>query len=173
VAQHRLNRGGKQAENSRSDEIDKDDKLWWLILRTRRAMRKARSKELLQYGVTPEEAAVLIAANKIGHEATPSKISRWLLREPHSTSGILIRMEKEGLVRKVKDLDKRNLVRVTATEKGQQAYYNVSQKGVIQRIVSALSGEERKQLRTCLDKIQSAALKEAGIASKPPFPPYD
>ena len=97
---------------------DKDYELWWLILHVRRAMRKIRAKELWQYGITPEESAVLVAVKGIGDEATPARIARRLLREPHSISTLLSRMEKKGLVRKDKDLERKNLVRVTLTERG-------------------------------------------------------
>jgi len=97
---------------------DQDYELWWLILHMRRAMHKARARELLQYGITPEESAVLLVIQAIGWRATPSEISRRLLREPHSISGLLRRMEGKGLVKRVKDLDRRNLIRVTITKKG-------------------------------------------------------
>jgi len=45
---------------------DQDYELWWLILQTRRAMYKARARELWQYGITPEESAVLLVIQAIG-----------------------------------------------------------------------------------------------------------
>ncbi len=101
------------------NNMDKDYALWWLILQTRRSMHKARARELFRFGITPEEAAVLFVVSRIGDTATPAEISRWILREPHSTSGLLERMRKDGLIYKVKDLDKKNLVRVLINEKGQ------------------------------------------------------
>ena len=104
-------------------------------------MYKARTRELFQYGITPAEAAVLVIVQAIGEKATPAEISRWLFREPHSISGLLARMEKQGLVRKVKDLDRKNLVRVVITEKGQQAYQQSTKRESIHRIMSSLSEE--------------------------------
>ena len=48
----------------------------------------------------------------IGYRVTPAEISRRLLRESHSISQILNRMENKGLVRWVKDLERKNLVRL-------------------------------------------------------------
>ncbi len=150
---------------------DEDFELWWLILGARRAMHKARARELSQYDITPEEAAVLFVVQTVGRRATPAEISRWLLRESHSISGLIQRMEKEGLVKKVKDLDRKNLVRVAMTEKGQQAYYQSTKRDSVHRIISSISKEERQHLRATLERLRDKALKEIGIAFKPPFPP--
>ena len=87
--------------------------LWWLIRHVRWAMHRARAKELQQYGINTEDASVLFAVNAIGEEATPAKISRFVMREAHSVSGQIARMEKRGLVTKTKDLGKRNWVRIS------------------------------------------------------------
>lgn len=154
-----------------SYDTDVDYSLWWLIVHMRRAMYKARAKELFQYGITPEEAAVLFIVKAIGPRATPAEISRWLLREPHSTSGLINRMEKKGLVRKVKDLERKNMVRVAITEKGQQAHNQSAKRGTIHRIMSALDGDERQQMWEYVRKLRDKAFEETGVVRKPSFPP--
>ena len=156
--------------NSAVYDSDQDYNIWWLILHMRRTMYKARAKELFQYGITPEDAAALFAIHAIGYRATPAEISRWLLRESHSTSELLTRMEKKGLVEKAKDLEKKNLVRVAITEKGEQSYLQSTKRESIHRIMSALSNEECQKLRSCLERLRDKALNELGIARKPPFP---
>jgi DNA-binding MarR family transcriptional regulator len=79
-------------------------------------------------------------------------------------------MEKEGLVRKTKDLERKNLIRVSLTEKGQQAYYQSSRLESVHRIMSSLSEEERQQLSSCLETLRDRALKELGMEQRPPFP---
>ena len=133
-------------------------------------MYRARTKELFQHGITPEEASVLFVVQAIDYKATPTEISRWLLREPHSTLGLLSRMEKKGLVTKSKDLEKKNLVRVAITEKGQQAYEQAAKRESIHRILSSISDDECEHLVACLQLLRDKALEEAGIVDKPPFP---
>ena len=157
-------------ENSHSYETDADRDLWWLLSHAYRAMYKARAKELLQYGITPPEASTLFAIQAIGYRATPAEISRWVLREAHSTSGLLDRMERKGLVRKVKDLERKNLVRVAITEKGQQIYFQTTKRESIHRILSSLSEGKRQQLRAYLETLRDKALEELGIG-KALFPP--
>lgn len=62
---------------------------------------------MYQYGITPEQAGVLFCIKVIGKEATPAKISRYTIREPYTVSAMLNRMERKGLIKKVKDLDRK------------------------------------------------------------------
>jgi len=149
---------------------DRDYKLWVRLHQARHAVYSARDRELRQFGVTTMEAAVLFVVQALGKAATPAEISRWLFREPHTVVGILNRMEKKGLVRRVKDLEKKNWVRVMMTEKGQQAYDQSMKTEELHRIMSSLSEEERQQLSSCLEKVIAKALMELGINRKLPFP---
>jgi len=150
--------------------VDQDYKLWVLLDQAEHAVSKAREKELSHYSITTVQAAVLFIIQAIGNEATPAEISRWLFRKSHSVSGLLSRMEKEGLVRKVKDLDRKNMVRVTLTEKGQQIYRQSNKRRFIRKIMSCLSEEEHQQLTSCLERLRNKAFKELGVNPKPPFP---
>jgi DNA-binding MarR family transcriptional regulator len=148
--------------------MDKDYNLWVLLHQTTDAVIKARQKELDQFDISFIEVGVLVVIQAIGEKATPSEISRRILREPHSVSALLNRMEKKGLVRKTQDLDRKNLVRVSITEKGRQAYDKSTRRKSIYNIISSLSEEERQQLRSCLEKLRSKAFKELVVEPKPP-----
>ena len=106
--------------------VDRDYNLWVLLAHTRQAMFRARQKELREYNISARHAAVLFAIESIGDETTPAEISRWLFREQHSVFEVLRRMEKQGLIRKTKDLDRKNQVRVQLTEKGRETYYQLN-----------------------------------------------
>jgi DNA-binding MarR family transcriptional regulator len=150
---------------------DKDYTLWWLLFQAQDTLFKAREKELRQYGISPEEAAVLFIVQCLDNQAIPSEISRWLFRKPHTVSGILDRMEKKRLVSTTKDLPKKNLVRVSLTDKGEQACDQATKIESIRQIMSSLSEQERQKLRSHLETLRDRALKELGIDTKPPFPP--
>ncbi|MDD5288922.1 MAG: MarR family winged helix-turn-helix transcriptional regulator [Dehalococcoidales bacterium] len=149
---------------------DRDYNLWVLIRQTRDAMIKAREKELAQSGLSSIQAAVLFTLQAIGNEATPAEISRRLVREPHSVSGLLNRMEKQGLIKKLKDLPRKNMVRVTMTEKGQKAYYQSTERTIMHSILSILTEDERKDTWVLLEKLRDKSLKMAGIGYDLPFP---
>lgn len=140
---------------------DQDYRLWVLLNQVRDAILKARQKELNQYNISATQAATLLAIEAIGLKATATEISRRLFLKPHSVAGqagILSRMEKKGLVRRLKDLDRKNLVRVVLTEKGREAYYQSTKQESIRQIVSSLSEEERQQLTSCLHTLRDKAL---------------
>ncbi len=101
-------------------------------MQTRTALVMSRNHDLNRYGITHIEEGILFAIQAIGNKATPSEISRWLLRKPHSIFDVLRRMERKGLIINVKDLDRKNLVRVGMTEKGWQIYSQVKQREAIQ-----------------------------------------
>ena len=137
---------------------DQDYRLWVLLNQVRDAVLKARQKELDQYNISASQAAVLLVIEAIGPKATPAEISRRVFRKPHSVSGILSRMEKKGLVRRLKDLDRKNLTRVVFTEKGREAYYQSTKRESIRQIMSSLPEEERKQLTSSLETLRDKAL---------------
>jgi len=141
-----------------------------LLHQARDALYKAREKELYQYGVSPIGAMALFVIQTVGDKATPAEIARWLFREPHSVTGLVNRMVKEGLVRKARDVDKRNLVKVILTEKGRQVLRQSSESKSIQRILSSLSENEKQQLGLLLEKLRDGAHKDLGISYKMPYP---
>ena len=152
-----------------SSDADTDYKVWSLLGQVAHVALRARQKELHQYGIPLMHATVLYVIHAIGDKATPAEISRWLFREPHSVSALLTRMEKDGLVRKVKDLDRKNLVRVTMTEKGQQVYSQSTNRESIHKIMSSLSEEECEHMMACLETMRNKALEELGVSRKTYF----
>jgi DNA-binding MarR family transcriptional regulator len=152
--------------------MDRNYKLWWLILQTGRALRKIRAKDLGKFGMTPEEASVFFIIRVANRKATPSEISRWTMREKHTISELLSRMEKKGLIRKVKDLERKNKVRVTTTRKGSKYYSKMNSLMTVSQIFNSLSEKELEQMRKTLEKIRNDALTLRG-EGKPPFPVFE
>lgn len=150
---------------------DRDFELWFLLAQARRVLFKVRQKELARYNITSGQSAVLFVIQAVGGKTTLGEIGRWTLREPHSVSELLSRMEKQGLVRKVKELDKKYGIRIVLTEKGREAYYKSTAREYIYEIMSSLSEEERQQLRSCLQKLRDKALILLALEKVVPFPP--
>jgi len=147
-----------------------DYELWVLLEQACHMAQETRERELVRLGITGVQAAVLFAIKAIGDKATPAEISRWTLRESQSTSAILDRMDKAGLIARVKDLQRKNMVRITMTEKGERAYRESMKRKSSQRLLSALSETERQELRSYLERVRNRALRVLGVAYKPPFP---
>ena len=114
------------------DPKDEDFRLWAMIVWTRRAIYRAMAKELQKCGLTVEETAAMFmirAIEAVGSNPIPTEVSRWLFREPHSTSTLLVRMERKGLVKRDKDLRRKNLVRVSLTRKGREFFAKAAEFG--------------------------------------------
>jgi DNA-binding MarR family transcriptional regulator len=142
---------------------DDDQDLWLLLTHARYSIFRAREKELQRYGISPEQAGLLFAVQAMGNKATPGALSRHLLRQPHTVSALVDRMAKKDLIRKVKDFDHKNWVRVEITEKGQKAYEQSTKRSPIHRIIGSLSPEEKKKFRQNLEKIFAKARQEIGM----------
>jgi MarR family transcriptional regulator, organic hydroperoxide resistance regulator len=142
---------------------DEDQDLWLLLTHTRYAVFRAREKELQRYGVSPEQVSLLFVVQALGNKATPAAISRHIIRQPHTVSALVDRMARRGLVKKVKDLDRKNLVRVVMTEKGKKTYELSTKRGPIHRIMGSLNEDEKKDFRDYLQKLLIKARKEIGL----------
>jgi len=142
--------------------------LIWLLFHVRHVLFQARANELAKYGVTPMQATIMFIARSIGDEATPAEISRWLFLKPHSVSGLLTRMERDGLIKKVKDLERKNQVRIVLTEKANGLYRKSVSSRSFHHIMSCLPDEEAKQLEATLQKLRDRALKELSVKWAPP-----
>ncbi len=153
--------------------IDRDYNLWVLLHQVSDIIFNAREAELQQYGFPATQAEVLFVIKAIGDKVTPAQISRMIFRRPHSVSGIIDRMVKAGLVKKTKDLHKKNLIRVTLTAKGEEAYKQALKRKSIPKIMSALSEAERQKLKSLLETLRNKGLKELGIdPKKAPSPKF-
>ena len=124
-----------------------DYTVWTLLQQTAYAMERAWEEELREYGLnSAAEARVLLMVAEAQDPITPAKLSRGLLREPHTISGLLNRMETRGLITKEKNLERANLVRVTLTPEGNAAYAKVKELKTISKILSRLPENTRASL---------------------------
>jgi DNA-binding MarR family transcriptional regulator len=142
--------------------LDKYYRLWLLLSQTRSALFKARQARVGHY-LHPNQATALIAIWAANGQATPAMLARELFLERHTVSELISRMEKKGLVNKNRDEKKRNVVRITITEKGRRIGHQMIQIDFIRQMMSNLTDEQQVQLRTGLTILLKAALNELGI----------
>ncbi|MBN1856999.1 MAG: MarR family transcriptional regulator [Dehalococcoidia bacterium] len=149
---------------------DNDQALWLSIEQARNAIYKARELELEQYGVSTVQAGVMFVVHTMGGRTRPAEIARWLVREPHSISGLLSRMEREGLLRREPDLERKNSVSIVLTEKGMDICNKTFLRESVKQIFTSLSAEEHDELMNLLIRVRDRALKDRRARNKPPFP---
>lgn len=138
--------------------------LWWLLRQVSNLIHKALEDELWQLGCVPYVHIMTLyivkAIEATGIPATPAEISRWVIHEPHTISTRLTHMEKDGLVRKTHDLERKNLVRVSVTDKGEEALRDAMKIRTFTNIISRLSSEDQGCLREHLETMRSNAIDE-------------
>jgi DNA-binding MarR family transcriptional regulator len=132
--------------------------VWRVFRRTNDIMVRIREKDLSRYGLSLRLSSVLYFVNLLGDRATPAEVARRRYRSPNSISNFLIRIERDGLVERHKDLDKKNQVRAILTEKGEQAYRQSTRRESIRRIFRRLSPGEMKQFATYLEKLHARSI---------------
>jgi DNA-binding MarR family transcriptional regulator len=147
-------------------KADKDYTLVTSLLQVADIFVKIRERELLPQNLSATSAAILFLIDAMGKDVTPAKISRMLLREPHSISGILMRMEKQGLIKRAKNMERKNLIRVTLTSKGETALKQAMKKEGVKHVLSKLTEEQRRQLKQSFGALKDAGMKELNLSPK-------
>ena len=158
-------KAGAPAELTTSEEYE----LWSLLGQVNDGMLRARDNELRQFGISSVQVAIIYAIKTLGNAPTQSEIARWVVRKPHTVAAALERMEKQGLIRQVRNAGGRKQVRVEITEKGEDVYRRQhKQRRTISTVLGGITPEEREALRTILRKLRDSTLSE--LVPKPPFP---
>ena len=143
---------------------------WTVLRQTWTAVNKWAEVKLGKVGLTPEKAAVLWLCRDYPGTLTPAEIARMLFRENQTIAGLLNRMEKEGLLKRVPKRKGHPFTEVKMTEKGKKlcdpgvAIY----KTVIQSFASDLSEGDQKELQRLLSVIRKKMMDEMHIESETP-----
>ena len=138
---------------------------WVLLSQTWSAAYKAMERRLAGGGLTPEKLDALWACRAYPGPLIPAELSRVLFRENQTISGLVSRMEREGLVKRVPKGKGQPFTEIQITAKGEE----LCRPGIevamalIARVMSALSPEELEQLQELLRKLRQNTLEELEI----------
>ena len=138
---------------------DQEHRLWILIHQTRDAILKVRDNELSKHGLTATEFGTLHVINIIGSEVTPAAISKCMLRQHHSVTALLKRMEKKGLIMRTRNLEGKPTWQISMTDKGKEAFTESYIKDSLSSVMSVLMEGEKTQLEEYLRKIRDQAIR--------------
>lgn len=153
--------------------MDNDYNLWVLLHQTADAMLRVRQNELNKFDVSTVEVSVLEVLFSSKQGVTPAEISRRIFREPHTVSALLRRMQKKGLLMKTKDLERKNMVRVSIREKGLAVYTETAERESIHKMMFVLSEKECQHLQFLLRTLRLEAFEELAVKIEPPpLPEY-
>jgi len=142
--------------------------LYALFDQTRETLFKAVELELAQYQLSAPQVKILHLLAQHNGRMTLNQLASQTVRELNSISTLISRMQKRGLVKKVKNSGDERLY-VTLTDKGKDIYENTVTEHSIFLIFGALSEKEKKQLASLLAKLQDKARALLGLDFRPPF----
>jgi DNA-binding MarR family transcriptional regulator len=145
---------------------DKDYTLFTFVLQVADLLFKIRERELLPQNLSATAAEILFLVDAMGENVTPAKITRMILREPHSTSGILVRMETHGLIKRTKNMERKNQIRITLTAKGEKALKQAMKLEGATGVIARLSEMQQKQLKATLTALKESGRKELHLSTK-------
>ena len=155
-------------QNSSDDRPDLSRYRLWHLLRVSRALAvEMRNRELKDLGITRCQSILFYAMRSAGENATLAELARWTGQKPHGLSALVSRLEAQGYVRRVRDLKRKNLVRVELTDKGRVAYEAARQRDSIHAFFSVLTPEQRQCLGDSLDTLIRGAAKELQVREPP------
>jgi DNA-binding MarR family transcriptional regulator len=143
-------------------------KLHALLDSTRETIQKAIKMELAQYQMSQSQVKVMHMLAQSEEGLTPGQLSESAIRELNSITTLINRMQKKGLVTKVKK-DGDHKTYVVLTDKGFDIYNNTVTERSITLIFDTLTYEEKSQLTSLLSKLQTKARNLLGLDYKPPF----
>ncbi len=136
-------------------------KTWLLCHQTFNLVLKCEELVFGKVGLTPQQHTVLIAIKYIKDPVKPTDVAHWLDRNTNSISLIIDRMEKDGLVKRARDLRDRRSLRLVMTQKGKELLEQATIPAweLVQEILSCLSEEEMQTFIRLMEKVRGKAFQ--------------
>ncbi len=157
----------QQISEDLTELVENNYEFWGLFVRLNKLISKARTIELAKYGITREQSHILHILHSKGGTSTLNELSTLGLVNHNATSTLVIRMEKQNLLERIKSPDSRHY-QITITKKGREVFERMPRASV-EMIFSELTLEEKKMIAPCLLRLEKRTRELLGIDYKPPF----
>ncbi|MFC1901121.1 MarR family winged helix-turn-helix transcriptional regulator [Chloroflexota bacterium] len=144
-----------------------DTDLWCLLVRTWYAISRLRELELAQFGLTVEQSSILKIMSMRGGSTTAKELEYLTMRQQHSISTLINRMQKSGLVDKTKKPNERRY-RISITPEGEKLTNQVTITSV-EIAFSSLSEAERDIYSQNIRAIYTKSRELLGLSYNPPY----
>ncbi|OGO17332.1 MAG: hypothetical protein A2Z02_04915 [Chloroflexi bacterium RBG_16_48_7] len=141
-------------------------RLWVIFHLTNDLLLRAEDNASMPTGLTNQQFLVLWIMEFLtevnGGPITITDLAPILYRSLNSVSLIVDRMEKAGLIKKVRDLPDRRAIRLSLTDKADRIFLNSvkSNRDNIKNTFSIYTKEEQKQLLSLIRKLKAKLFKD-------------
>jgi DNA-binding MarR family transcriptional regulator len=158
-----------EIENIRTaKKNDPEINLYILLDQTNCIVTNAVDLELKRLQMTQPQVRVLTMLSREDRPVTLDELANWTLKEFNSVSTLINRMEKKGLVKKIKKEGELKTY-VVLTEKGNNLYHKQVTERSLHLIFEKLTKQEQQQLNQLLKKVRDTTRDILGLDYRPPF----
>jgi len=146
-------------------------RLWVIFHQTYDLVNRSKEVVFAKTASTDQQYLVLwlmeLHSDVIGGPLTISDLACLLYRSLNSTSSIVDRMKKNGLIEKLRDLPDERSIRLIMTPKGREILQKISKPYdiFIKQLFSIYSEEELDTLITLLKKLKTVSSQELNITN--------
>jgi DNA-binding MarR family transcriptional regulator len=147
---------------------DQDINLYILSHQTQTIISNSVDIELKHLRVTQAQVTVMTMLSREDRPVTLDELTSWCLKDFSSVFTLINRMEKNGLVKKIKKNDDPKTY-IALTSKGSVLYHQKITERSIHSIFDTLSADEKKQLDFLMKKLRDNARDLLGLDFRPPF----
>ena len=137
------------------DLLDLNFKMWILIGDLHHKMVLVRQQELNEYNISTRQLRILRLIEGLGPEARLSEIAKIVQRKIDVVSRQTMTMEKDGLIKRIRDKPKSRLLRLALTEKGQELLDKIHRSKGMNEVLSVLTEKERQQIYSNLNRVMT------------------
>jgi DNA-binding MarR family transcriptional regulator len=145
----------KENSMENQDLLDLNFKMWILIGDLHHNMVLVRQKELDKYNISTRQLRILRLIEGLGPEARLSEIAKILQRKIDVVSRQAVMMEKDGLIKRIRDKPKSRLLRLELTKKGQELLNNIHRSKGMNEVLSVLTEKERQEIYSALNRVMT------------------
>jgi len=142
---------------------------WKAIYQAYNAVYKLTELALLPHGLSLPQLHVLSVLKGAGGSLTTGEISRAIVRQSQTMTGVVDRLEEPGLVERVFDRSDRRKTWVRLTEKGERKLeeaFPVANR-LAEELSAVLTDQELEDLQAKMEKLRSAAMDRLAAALAP------
>jgi DNA-binding MarR family transcriptional regulator len=143
-----------------------------LLYQAETTLAKLVERSLLEFGLSTPQMLLLGALYWDGRALVPRRIRNTLVVEAQSLTGLIDRLEAQGLAQRLSHPKDRRKIRVQITPKGRKRYEEASARSdkALETFFQALTLRERQQLRAAMFKLRGAGYKPLGLVHKAAYP---
>jgi len=133
-----------------------------LFLQTADTVTRYTEIELLKADISYTQYSVLVLLDNTPVPLTLTELSKWMFRSKNSMTTVIDHMERNGLVRRVRDNRDRRAVRVVATEAGRRLFERVRQpsRDLVYTIMSCYDENKLEHFAELLRMLRENVLQE-------------